>query len=1441
MLGFANIFLFFGLIKCLTPTWDYTESSVELESVYTSFATFDNVEMHTLKKGSTTELYINNQCNTTVDFEGIESFFIINNNYYICPIKSFRPNIYKFDKGNLVSLTNYPGFIKDKTNNNDLYNWSFKCFINSYSGIPTITVFFIGQGFVGYYADKGGLNWPDNNKIYDLNDGKIIYASINSQNILYQVFIEGNEIKSGIGKLDIGTDGDYQIVKYNSVQIKKIFDSKGLAINNVLIKENTTSKYEFYLFSYDEDNYQINKSISTDYPIHISTNQTPPTFPLDIGEPFSVIKFQFFEDSNLYYYWIKGKERDKKYWGIGDFLLEKILFNSKDIMTSIGIYQSSLTNFKIMTNDKVFLLCPFELNSNDKSCRLCQGDNILFINSKTKNKCIQKASIDSSFTIINDTYMICKGQYNSTSEICMSCSNSSHYWLSPNNTCNSTCDETLGYSKNEKDKTCTYCLFYQKYVYLNKGKCIDYLNKNENSFVSNQNLNIIEDCHSSCHTCSGSGSDQCTSCESPNYFHLNKKTCEDNCEYGFVKQDSNRTCINCKNYETQKYYYNNTCVDSKKGYYLKNSTNNIIEKCPNNCIECEDANKCTKCDNQFYLYSNGTCSNTCDTSFFIIESGINCSNCKEEGKFRFIENTTICPYVDSPSGTYLSDKNYNIIKKCYKTCSKCEGIANENNNSCTECIIGYKLESNNCIFSCDSSNKWYYDSAIDLKVCLINNENCPNDKSLLIESKRECVSYCPTGTSKNSEGICKPNKEESGGGEESPGGNSGESTKEDEENGKKQEESNTFVFQCTSSVINDLSPISITQSSIKTFLKQKINEYINSLNNSYHVQIIKTKEISFSIYINNECGEKILKLNNLIYSNVTKCINKLINGSFISQPSDVIISQIDISRKNTEITNQTGYILSDKEGNEINISPCKSEKIQISYPLNSSENSELVLSKSHVYSPTKIIDLNNPKDAFYNDFCFPYYDENGRDVVLIDRRNDYFANNSLCEEGCNYYNIDFKSARIQCECEIKETLFDKINSNIPLDDFPTEINFNNIAVVRCYNLVFNWTYLKQNLGCWLTLSFFIIQIPFSIHFLTFGLNAMLAYLNKFEVEKRNKMNNDENHHNTSNPPKNISRIQNEYIEEKSSNKNNQKKLKYTNNNLFSSNENSPSPFINKTNPKMSSLCLSSNNKFISTTRDSQITIPPISLVESKEIIYKSQFEKQEIEFEDDELNELAYEDAIQYDKRCFCVFYCKLLKSKLFLVSIFEDVSEMEPITLKLIIFILDFMVFFVFNAILFDEEYISKRYNYKGNTGFKYLIENEIPKCVYASLASMIIQFLIDYLANSRKRFETVINKEKNNIKYLKRAKEILKSMKIKLFVFFTLNLILLLAFWYYLSAFCAVYQKTQVPWIEGSIITFVFCMLFYSFLYSFVAISRYIGMKCHISCFYTLSTYFT
>ena len=45
------------------------------------------------------------------------------------------------------------------------------------------------------------------------------------------------------------------------------------------------------------------------------------------------------------------------------------------------------------------------------------------------------------------------------------------------------------------------------------------------------------------------------------------------------------------------------------------------------------------------------------------------------------------------------------------------------------------------------------------------------------------------------------------------------------------------------------------------------------------------------------------------------------------------------------------------------------------------------------------IDMFDSTDSFFNDFCYPYYNENGDDVIMSDRRKNYFQNESLCSSG----------------------------------------------------------------------------------------------------------------------------------------------------------------------------------------------------------------------------------------------------------------------------------------------------------------------------------------------------------------------------------------------------------------------------------------------------------
>ena len=101
---------------------------------------------------------------------------------------------------------------------------------------------------------------------------------------------------------------------------------------------------------------------------------------------------------------------------------------------------------------------------------------------------------------------------------------------------------------------------------------------------------------------------------------------------------------------------------------------------------------------------------------------------------------------------------------------------------------------------------------------------------------------------------------------------------------------------------------------------------------------------------------------------------------------------------------------------------------------------------------------------------------------------------------------------------------------------------------------------------------------------------------------------------------------------------------------------------------------------------------------------------------------------------------------------------------------------------------------------------------------------------------------KEKGDINKIKKEiNKVIKCIKIKCFLFLIIGIILLFGFWYYLSAFCAVYYNTQIPLIKDNFISFLTSML-YPFLFDlFPGIFRIFGIYKKIRCLYIISKIIT
>jgi hypothetical protein len=220
------------------------------------------------------------------------------------------------------------------------------------------------------------------------------------------------------------------------------------------------------------------------------------------------------------------------------------------------------------------------------------------------------------------------------------------------------------------------------------------------------------------------------------------------------------------------------------------------------------------------------------------------------------------------------------------------------------------------------------------------------------------------------------------------------------------------------------------------------------------------------------------------YIDFLSCEEKLRNSYKLPKDSIISVYQIEIKKDNdNSITNQVEYAIFDENKTKLNLSICSNELIKIYYGINNS--SLLNLDTISKYADLGI-DILNINDSFFNDICYPYSEE-GSDIILKDRVNDFYQNYSICDSGCDYENIDTENLTITCNCLVKT----EIKTEIELPNY-NEIVFDilqksTFGVVKCYNLVFNLN-KKNNIGFWIFLFFLIIHLPFIIHFLYMDIN-----------------------------------------------------------------------------------------------------------------------------------------------------------------------------------------------------------------------------------------------------------------------------------------------------------------------------------------------------------------
>ena len=158
---------------------------------------------------------------------------------------------------------------------------------------------------------------------------------------------------------------------------------------------------------------------------------------------------------------------------------------------------------------------------------------------------------------------------------------------------------------------------------------------------------------------------------------------------------------------------------------------------------------------------------------------------------------------------------------------------------------------------------------------------------------------------------------------------------------------------------------------------------------------------------------------------------------------------------------------------KLNLSLCENSKIFINIPL--------------ILNDT--IDKFNSKSGYYNDICYTTTSENGTDVTLADRKEEFKkGNKTICQDDCDFEDYDNYILQAKCSCKVKESSPSFANMTINITKIITNFKdievITNLNILECYKKLFNKNGIKLNVGCYIISIIIIIHLICGIIFYT---------------------------------------------------------------------------------------------------------------------------------------------------------------------------------------------------------------------------------------------------------------------------------------------------------------------------------------------------------------------
>ena len=917
---------------------------------------------------------------------------------------------------------------------------------------------------------------------------------------------------------------------------------------------------------------------------------------------------------------------------------------------------------------------------------------------------------------------------------------------------------------------------------------------------------------------------------------LNIRVCYQRCLdcYDSDSDDNNHQCKKCKEgyYPCEDNYDCKTKEEMIGTNYFFDEDAKIFKRCYRSCALCnsksmEIKNNCIECADKYHFIYNelekGTCihetqkpintyldlnDNTyklcyercskCSQGGDITSN--NCDECSKDNNENYIyhflpnDNGKCITEIEKPLNTYL-DLNDNTYKYCYDRCSLCDKRGDESSNNCKECLK-------------DTNNNYLYHFIYNEEGRCLNESEKPPDTYLDSETNtyKKCYERCSS---------CDE------GGDESKN-NCKECLKDENrfyryhfiynETGRclseDEKPSNTVldVKDNTYKLFSEIcSSCDKNNNCIECFREYKIIENILEMKEDF-IQI--GNNITFHITTSDE--QKNNPIKNISSINLRNCENILKEKYDINETFPLIIFKIDYYPPNTLIPIVEYEIYHPINYSKLDLSYCENTFIKINVPVSLDENNMFKY---------------DPESDYYDDYCNPYTNDDGTDILINDRRKLFVKNYlSLCQNNCEFVGYNKDNKQSTCNC-ITENKMDNIS--VILDDSnKLEIPFkiekeipgfgSNVKTIKCTHILYTKDGLKKNISSYFLLTFISIFISAILLYIKFGYRLIQNKIKKILESKKNidlKKNNEQITYT------NMLKVKNSFTNNKRRinsmanypPKKNISKEPSINSDIKivdynSQNENSQK---SKFSVKDGEDKLTLNNK---KKKGKKIIDDNISEFGQIQITKRDKEEKDKNTFNDYELNSFKYSEALSKDKRKYYEYYLSLIKRNQLIAFTFFPIKDYNLKVIKICIFCLSFSLYYTTNYFYFSEKVIHKIYEDKGKYDFSYYL----PKIITAFFVAYFLTVIIKFIFLSERNI-LQIKLQNTYFQANKIAPKIKRKVSIKYIVFFTIGIILLIFLWMLLSSFGAVFRNTQIILFENTLISFA-TSLIYPFIYDII-----------------------